>query len=250
LLISDSICFENISFTYPSEDKPALENIHLKIKPGQHTALVGPSGAGKSTLVNLLLRFAEPSAGQIMLGDTNLCSIPPDEWREQIAWVSQKPHIFHDTLAANIRLARPDATDEEIIAAAQAAHLDEFIQSLPAGYETFVGEGGARLSGGEVQRLALARAFLKNAPILILDEPTSSLDPRTEAQLEDSVHKIMQGRTVLTIAHRLNTIFRADQIVVLDAGHLAETGPPLELLAQNGLYTRMVSAYSDLAEHS
>jgi ATP-binding cassette subfamily C protein CydCD len=237
--------FHDVSFTYPGEETPAIQNINFEIKPGQHTALVGPSGAGKSTLVNLLLRFAEPGAGRISVNDVNLASIHPDDWRRQVAWVSQKPYLFHDTIAANIRLAKPDASDEEVIAAAQAAHLHDFIRSLPAGYETLVSEGGARLSGGEAQRLALARAFLKNAPILILDEPTSSLDPQTEALLEDSVRLIMQNRTVLTIAHRLNTIFRADQIIVLDEGRVAESGTHAQLMNNNGIYSRLVGAYAD-----
>ncbi|MGC1374596.1 MAG: thiol reductant ABC exporter subunit CydD [Anaerolineales bacterium] len=241
--------FHDVSFTYPGEAKPAIQHINFEIKPGQHTALVGPSGAGKSTLVNLLLRFAEPGAGRITVNGAALASIPPDEWRRQVAWVSQKPFLFHDTIAANIRLAKPDASDAEVAAAARAARLHDFIQSLPAGYETVVSEGGARLSGGEAQRLALARAFLKDAPILILDEPTSSLDPRQEALLEDSVRRIMQGRTVLTIAHRLNTIFRADQIIVLDEGRIVESGTHAQLMNNNGIYSRLVGAYAGETEY-
>ena len=233
---------ESISYTYPGQQKPALEYISLEIKSGQHTALVGPSGSGKSTLVNLLLRFIKPDTGQLTVNDTPLTSIDPDVWRAQIAWVSQKPYLFNDTIAANLRLARPTATDDELIAAARAAHLHDFIQSLPQGYQTPISEAGARLSGGEAQRLALARAFLKDAPILILDEPTSSLDPRYEALLEDSVRHLMQGRTVITIAHRLNTIAHADQIILLDQGHIVETGTHTQLLANHSLYARLVGA--------
>jgi len=226
-----SITFENISFTYPNETTPALKNINLKIQRGQHIALVGESGAGKSTLVNLLLGYIQPSSGQIITYPSSF-----------ISWVPQRPHLFHDTIAANIRLGKPNATDEEVIAAAQAAHLHEFIETLPQKYNSIIGEGGARLSGGEAQRLAIARAFLKDTPILILDEPTSSLDPETEGLLEDSIHRLMQSRTVITIAHRLNTIFQADQIIVLASGRIVETGTHSELLAKNGTYAAMVNA--------
>src|SRR5215212_7306723 len=238
-----SIRFENVSYTYPDESTPALENINLQIKTGQQIALVGASGAGKTTLANLLLRFIEPTTGNIRVNYEPLVDIFIDSWRIRIAWVPQRPHLFHDTLAANIRLGKVDATDEEMIAAAKAAHLHDFIESLPEQYETIIGESGARLSSGQAQRLALARAFLKDAPILILDEPTSSLDPETESLLEESTRRLMQGRTVITIAHRLNTVFRADQIILLEEGHIIEQGTHRELLAKNGTYAEMVKAY-------
>ncbi|HUI88748.1 MAG TPA: thiol reductant ABC exporter subunit CydD [Anaerolineales bacterium] len=237
-----SITFENASFTYPSEDKPALQSINLNIAGGQHIALIGPTGAGKSTLANLLLRFMEPTTGTIDIDHEPLSNISSEAWRSAIAWVPQKPHLFHDTIAANIRLGKTDATEDEVASAACAAYLGDFIESLPEKYETIVGEGGARLSSGQAQRLALARAFLKNAPILILDEPTSSLDPETESALEESTRRLMQGRTVITIAHRLNTIFNADQIVVLDQGRIAETGTHHDLISKNGVYAKMVKA--------
>ena len=241
------IAFENLSYVYPGETVPALRDITLEIHAGEHIALVGMSGAGKSTLAALLLRFIHPGGGQITVNHEPLSKFSLESWRSLIAWVPQNPFIFHDTVSANLRLARPDATDEQLVAAARVAHLDEFIQSLPQGYGTVVGEEGARLSGGQAQRLALARAFLKNAPILILDEPTSSLDPEQEMLVESAMHDLMRGRTVITIAHRLNTVFRADRIFVLEQGRLAEEGTHRVLLAQGGIYSRLVGAATETA---
>lgn len=233
--------FCNFSFTYPNEKTPALSNLSFGIEKGQKIALVGTSGAGKSTLTHLLLRFIHSKDGEILVDTIPLNTIVADAWRENIAWVPQRPFIFNSTIAENIRLANPAADLSEVIDSAKSAHLHEFITSLPQGYETRVGESGSRLSSGEAQRLALARAFLKDAPLLILDEPTSSLDPLTEAILEKSTRKLMQGRTVITIAHRLNTIFQADKILVLEKGELVENGTHEQLLAKDGAYAKMVA---------
>jgi ATP-binding cassette subfamily C protein CydD len=235
------IIFKEVHFTYPNRSHSALNGVSFRINAGQKTALVGASGSGKSTVAYLLLRFIYPSSGQILIGNYPLEAFRLGAWREQIAWVSQTPYLFHDTLAANIRLARPQATEAEIFRAAALAHLDEFVQLLPRGYDTIIGEQGARLSGGQAQRLALARAFLKDSPFLILDEPTSSFDPTNEMLFQDSVNELAQGRTVLTIAHRLNTVYQADQIIVLSNGKVVEAGNHQHLLEQRGAYFRLVN---------
>ena len=236
-----TIELSDISFIYPNESTPALDRINLQIRAGQHIALIGPSGAGKTTLTNILLGFVAPTSGQIISSD-GITSVYGPPAINDIAWVPQKPYLFNDTIAANIRLGNPQASDDQVIAAARFAFLDEFIESLPQKYETTIGENGARLSSGQAQRLALARAFLKNASILILDEPTSSLDPETEFLLEKSTHTLMQGRTVLTIAHRLHTIYQSDAIIVIESGRIVEQGTHRELLARQGRYAGMLNS--------
>lgn len=238
-----AIVFEDVHYTYAG-DRPALRGVSFEIASGQKIALVGPSGAGKSTLASLLLRFLEPSQGRIRVGGQPLSEISTETWRTRLAWVSQPPYLFHGTIADNIRLARPQASLEEVVQAARQAHAHEFIHELPQRYDTPVGERGARLSGGQAQRIALARAFLKDAPLVILDEATANLDPETESQIAAALQRLLAGRTALIIAHRLSTIYLADQVLVFDQGSLVESGTHSALLQQNGLYSRLVHAYA------
>lgn len=233
--------FEDVHVAYP-DGRQALQGASFEIPALQKTALVGPTGAGKSTVVHLILRFIQPDRGVVAVDGRALGEIDTGLWRSQIAWVPQTPHLFHDTVAANLRLARPEASEADLERAAQQAHLHDFITSLPQGYATLVGEEGARLSGGQAQRLALARAFLKNAPFLIMDEPTSRVDPELEALLQAATDDLVGRRTVLIIAHRLNTVRQADQILVLAGGKVAEHGPHAALLRQRGLYYQLLTA--------
>lgn len=235
--------FQDVHYAYESGERPALNGISFMIEAGQRVALVGPSGAGKSTVAQLLLRFLAPTAGQITVNGTDLCAIAPDEWRRQVAWVPQAPYLFADTIAGNIRLGRPDAPLADVIRSAARAHLDQFIATLPGGYDTPIGERGARLSGGQAQRVALARAFLIDAPVLILDEATANLDPATESLIQDAMGALMQGRTTLIIAHRLQTVQNADQILVLEAGRLVQAGVHVDLAAGPGLYRDLVQTH-------
>lgn len=241
-----SIKLDEVRYSYPGMEKAALKGVSLSLPAGSRTALVGRSGAGKSTLVNLVMRFIDPQEGEISANGVPIRTLPMDVWREQLALVPQRPHLFYGSVLENIRMARPDASREEVHLAAEAAGAAEFIQRLPGGYDTQIGENGVRLSGGEAQRLAIARAFLKDTPVLILDEPTSSLDPESEAVIKDALERLMRGRTVLVIAHRLNTIHSSDQIVVLDEGRVAETGKHTELLKRGSLYARLVNTYRDV----
>jgi ATP-binding cassette, subfamily C, bacterial CydD len=239
---TDLIRFAHVDYTYDSQ-RPALHNISFHITTGQKVALVGPSGAGKSTIAHLLLRFIQAEGGEISVNGTPLDEIPIQEWRKQIAWVPQHPYLFHTTVADNIRLGCPQASLEAVIEAAKLACAREFIDSLPQGYETMIGERGSRLSGGEAQRISLARAFLKNTPLLILDEATSYLDSAYEVQILEAIARLMRGRTVLILAHRLSTVCDADQIVVLERGRVVEVGTHQELLRQSGLYRQLIMAH-------
>lgn len=234
---------KDVHYAYDDGQRPALNGLSFDIFAGEKVAIVGPSGAGKSTVASLLLRFIDPDRGTISVDGRPLSELPPRAWRQQVAWVPQEPYLFHTTVAENIRLARPGATSEEVEHAARQAHAHAFIRALPQGYDTVIGERGARLSGGEAQRIALARALLKDAPLLILDEATANLDPEIEAQVQEAMERLLQGRTALIIAHRLGTVYRAGRILVMDGGRIVEEGSHGALLRAGGVYRRLVGAY-------
>jgi subfamily B ATP-binding cassette protein MsbA len=232
-----AIHFDNVSFRYA--DKLVLRNIQLRVEPGQMLALVGRSGSGKTTLANLLLRFYDPTEGAIRIGGVDLRQAAMDNLRAQIAVVTQEVILFDDTIRTNIAVGRPGATDSEIEEAARNAFAHEFILEKPNGYNSIVGEKGTNLSGGQRQRIAIARAILKNAPILVLDEATSSLDTQAERVVQAALDQLMKGRTTICIAHRLTTIQHADRIVVMDNGQIVESGKHAELLAGKGVYQKL-----------
>ncbi|MGP8200426.1 MAG: ABC transporter ATP-binding protein [Limisphaerales bacterium] len=235
--VGAEIQFDNVSFSYG--DKPVLRHIQLRVEPGRMVALVGSSGSGKTTLTNLLLRFYDPTEGIIRIGGIDLRQVALRDLRSQIAVVTQEVILFNDTIRQNIAYGRPEAAFAEIEEAARGAFAHDFIQGKPRGYDSVVGEKGTNLSGGERQRIAIARAILKNAPILVLDEATSSLDNESERIVQAALDQLMKGRTTICIAHRLSTIQHADVIVVLDQGEIAETGRHGELLARGGIYQKL-----------
>jgi ATP-binding cassette subfamily B protein len=233
-----NIELRNVSFAY-HEGEDVIKNISLSIPQGGVTALVGPSGSGKSTLSRLIARFWDVREGEILVGGKNIAGIDPETLMRYMSFVFQDVVLFNDTVKNNIRIGREGASDEEVYAAARMARCDEFIRELPSGYDTVIGENGSTLSGGERQRISIARALLKDAPVVLLDEATASLDPENETLIQEAVSELVKNRTVIVIAHRLRTVLGADKIAVLDQGRLAEEGSGEELIAKDGLFARL-----------
>ena len=235
-----AIAFENVTFRYEHAPEPVLRDFTLDIRAHEKVAFVGPSGAGKTTVTKLLLRLYDVSEGGVLIDGQDIRAVTQESVRAHIAFVPQEPTLFHRSLMDNIRYGRPEATDEEVIAAAKQAHCYEFISRYGEGFETHVGERGVKLSGGERQRVAIARAILKNAPILVLDEATSSLDSESEALIQDALARLMEGKTVIAIAHRLSTIMKMDRIVVMEGGTTTLSGTHDELLShESNIYKKL-----------
>ena len=241
------VSFENVTFAYDGADRAALDGGTFNIGERKRVALVGPSGAGKTTVASLLLRFFDPAGGTIRIGGVDICDMRLEDLRAQIALVAQDTFLFHGTIADNLRIAKPDASDAEIKEAAAAAQIDDFISGLPNGYDTEVGERGTQLSGGQRQRIAIARALLKNAPILILDEATSSVDPASEQAIQAAFDALFNQRTTIVIAHRLSTIRNCDAILVFNQGSVVEHGTHDDLVSKGGLYAKLTSAQQGMA---
>lgn len=238
---SMEIVFQDVDFCYEKSERKVLEKINLVIPEKSTVAVIGPSGGGKSTLCSLIARFWDVTGGRILLGGTDIKNYTLDSLLEHISMVFQSVYLFQDTIENNIKFGRPDATHEEVVKAARAACCDEFIRELPDGYDTVLGEGGGNLSGGEKQRISIARAMLKNAPIVILDEATANVDPENEADLQRAIEALTHNKTIIMIAHRLKTVRNADQIIVLDQGHMVQKGRHEELMRQPGIYADFIN---------
>lgn len=231
--------FEDVSFTYPGREAESLKSLSFEISSGMRYALVGRSGAGKSTILQLIMRFLQPSTGEILLNGENILKFDLEKWRKQIAWVPQNPMLFDTSLLENVRLDQREISEERVWQALKYAQLEKFAQSLPDGLATSLNEWGSRLSGGQAQRVALARAFIKDAPLLLMDEPTANLDPELEAALEIAIKELMKGRTSITIAHRRDTVVHADRIIVCEEGRIVQVGDHAALIMQEGQYRRL-----------
>ena len=236
---SYDIDFSNVSFSYDKSEN-VLKDISFTAKQGEVTALIGPSGGGKSTVSKLAARFWDVDGGTIRLGGKDISQVDPEKLLAAYSIVFQDVTLFDNTIMENIRIGKKDATDEEVIRAAKEAQCDEFISKLPDGYNTVIGENGSALSGGERQRISIARALLKDAPVILLDEATASLDAENETFIQEAISRLIKNKTVIIIAHRMRTVSGADKIVVIDGGHVAETGTPAELMKNNGIYAKMV----------
>lgn len=243
----NDVVFKDVTFSYDDDSNPVLNNVTLTAKEGEVTALVGPSGSGKSTLARLAARFWDTNSGQVLVGGVDVATVDPETLLRDYAVVFQDVLLFDNTVMENIRLGRRDATDQEVLAAASAANCNEFVCKLPNGYQTMIGENGSKLSGGERQRISIARALLKGAPIVLLDEATASLDVENESQVQEALSRLLAGKTVIVIAHRMRTVMNADKIVVLDEGRVVEQGTPQELLDAGGLFSRMVQLQTESA---
>ena len=243
---SHEIVFDHVNFSYGS--RPILKDVSLTIPDRTTTAIVGPSGSGKTTLCNLIARFWDVDGGRVTIGGRDVREYTLESLMEQVSMVFQRVYLFHDTIENNIKFGCPDATHQQVVEAARKACCHDFISALPDGYDTVIGEGGASLSGGERQRISIARALLKDAPVVLLDEATASLDVENESAVQTALSRLLQGKTVLVIAHRMRTVAGADHIVVLENGHVAQQGTPAELMEQGGLYRRMVELQSENAQ--
>ncbi len=243
-----AVSFDHVTFTYPGADRPALEDVSFSVQPGQVTALVGPSGGGKTTAASLIPRFWDADSGSVSIGGANVKEMDTEDLMKQVAFVFQDTRLFKESLLENIRAARPEATRDEVLSAAHAAQCDDILEKLPQGLDTVVGTKGIYLSGGEQQRIALARAILKNAPIVVLDEATAFADPENEHQIQKAFEALTRNKTVLMIAHRLSTVQDADNIIVLSDGKIAEQGNHRDLLQKNGVYAAMWADYQRSAQ--